>query len=140
MRMPLRNGMGTLALKLRPSGLENSADSNGKVRPRPTPKKSPSGASTAAVLAPSQYMERRRPRSIFGPRSFSVIQMRRTMPLPDSTAASVRDSPAFNTKNAAPLRPAFALAPWPRSAFGFSGLAQRVSTPAGMTYNDSADA
>jgi hypothetical protein len=54
MRIPVRKGIGTTVLRLRPSGFEKSADSNGTMRPSPMPKKSPSGALTAGVRAPSQ--------------------------------------------------------------------------------------
>ena len=87
-----------------------------------------------------EWQEDATPRNIAGLRSFSVIQMRRTMPLPAFTSASVSFSPALSGTNAAPLRPAFAIAPLPRSPAGFSGLAQRVSTPSGMTYRSCANA
>ncbi len=62
------------------------------------------------------------------------------MPLRPFTSASVRCSPAFSGKNAEPFRPPLVVAPRPRSAPGFSGLAQRVSTPSGMTKISSARA
>jgi hypothetical protein len=53
-RTPVRNGIGTTLTKLRPSGLEKSADSNGFISPALWRKKSPNGALTAGVAAPSQ--------------------------------------------------------------------------------------
>ena len=49
MRIPVLKGMGTTVTRLRPSGLENSADWNGRISPSACPKKSPSGALTAGV-------------------------------------------------------------------------------------------
>jgi hypothetical protein len=105
MRIPVRNGIGTTELKLLPSGLENSADSKTAVRPSPIPKKSPSGALTAGVVAPSQYMSSRRPRSIFGLRSPKVIQMRRTVPLVARASASTALAPARIAIVGAPFLP-----------------------------------
>ena len=53
-RAAFRNGIGIKQLKLRPSGSENRALSNAVRRPRPMPKKSPTGAATAGSASPSQ--------------------------------------------------------------------------------------
>src|SRR5215212_6624485 len=140
MRMPVLNGMGTIELKLRPSGFENSADSKVIVRPRPCPKKSPTGALTAGVFAPSQYMSIRRPRSIRGLRSGKVIQMRRTVPLVFDASASTRLWPALIATVGAPLRPPLARAAAPFAPVGFSPLAHRDSTPWGISNSDCAPA
>jgi hypothetical protein len=129
--MPVLNGIWTNELKLRPSGLANRADWKGTIWPRPRPKKSPTGALTAGARTPSQYMSRRKERSIFGERSGNVIQMRRTVPLVPVASASTRLSPALMGTVAEPFRPALACAPRPRSPRWFSLDAQRVSTPSG---------
>src|SRR4051812_19281398 len=123
--------MGTKQLKLRPSGFEKSADWKAAVRPSPTPKKSPTGALTAGVAAPSQYMSIRRLLSIFGLRSQNVIHMRRPVPLVPFASASTRLSPAGTLIVGEPFRPAATVPARPRSPAGFSGLAHRVWTPSG---------
>jgi len=100
--------MGTQQLKLRPSGLEKSADWNVAQRPNPWPKKSPSGALTAGRSVPSQNISKRSPRSIRGERSLIVIQMRRTVPLVFSAWARTFCSPALSAKQGEPLRPRLA--------------------------------
>src|SRR5690349_23168556 len=75
-------GMGMLQLKDLPSGSEKNSLSKGVLRPKPIPKKSPRGADTAGVLELSQYISKRNERSITGERSFTVSQMRRTIPAP----------------------------------------------------------
>jgi hypothetical protein len=81
MRAALRNGIGRVMLKDRPSGFWNSALSKGTARPRPTPKKSPMGAWTAGVAAPSQYISSRTSRRCSALRGIvPLIQMRCTRP------------------------------------------------------------
>ena len=75
-----------------------------------------------------------------GLRSQNVIQMRRTVPLVPAASASVKLSPALMATVGAPFRPPFACAARPFSPFGFSPLAQRVSTPSGISKSDCADA
>jgi hypothetical protein len=81
-RAARRNGIGTIVLNDRPSGLENSAFSKATVCPSAAPKKSPSGADTAGFSALSQNISSRSERSITGVRSPTVIQILRTTPLP----------------------------------------------------------
>ena len=86
-RIPERNGIGTTETRLRPSGLEKSADWNACISPSASPKKSPSGTSTAGVAAPSHVICSRSDLSITGLRSLSVSHMRRTIPLvPEASA------------------------------------------------------
>jgi hypothetical protein len=67
----------------RPSGLANSALSNGTCRPSPTPKKSPMGAATAGCFAPSQYISRRTKRRCSSLRGMVPLsQMRWMIPAP----------------------------------------------------------
>ena len=127
MRIPVRNGIGTKQLRLRPSGFEKSADSNCAIWPSPTPKKSPTGALTAGLAAPSQNISSFRPRSICGLRSGIVIQMRRTVPEAFFASASTTLAPALMGMVGEPLRPPPACAARPFSPDGFSGLAHRVS-------------
>jgi hypothetical protein len=128
--MPLRNGMGTQQLKLRPSGLENSAFWNVTIRPSAWPKKSPMGTLTAGALAPSQNISRRRPRSILGVRSGMVIQIRRTVPLVRLASARTRVSPGCRSRRqGARLRPSSPRQAPPFSPLGFSAVAQRGWTP-----------
>src|SRR5271154_55700 len=89
------------------------------------PKKSPNGTDTAGDVAPSQNMSRRTLRRVFGSRSGSVIQMRRTVPLP-VTLSSVLVSPAANGSKAWPFAVLLSEPALPLAADGFSNVAQRV--------------
>ena len=119
--------MGTTQLKERPSGDEKQAFSKVTMWPRLWQKKSPKGACTAGVLAPSQYISIFKPRKAAGSRLYSVAQMRRMVPLP-SMSASTRLLPAATPVAGAPLRPNLACPAWPFRPLGFSKVYQRVST------------
>ena len=60
-----------------------------------------------------------------------LAQIRLTVPLEPCTSVKVACSPASRWVAGLPLRPPLACAPFPASPLGFSGLAQRVSTPEG---------
>ena len=126
-RAPLRNGIGTQQLNERPSGDEKQAFSKAVMWPRLWQKKSPKGAWTAGVCAPSQYISIFRPRSAAPSRFQSVAQIRRIVPLP-STSASVNVSPAAMPVHGAPLRPNRAVPPPPLMPCGFSNVYHRVCT------------
>lgn len=72
----------------------------------------------------SQNISSRRDRSISGERSFTVIQMRRMIPAP-CTSASTSVPPAFSVSYGCPLAPPFSTPPPPGVPVLFSGLIHR---------------
>src|SRR5690349_7347150 len=75
----VRKGIGTMQLKLLPSGSLRSADEKA-TGCNAAPKKSPNGTSTAGVEALSQYIRRRKDRNIMGDLSETVHHMRCRIP------------------------------------------------------------
>ena len=94
-----KKGIGIYVLNDFPSGLENNAFSKGTMQPSVAQKKSPSGAETAGVLAPSQNISNFKDLNNSGVRSLTVIHILFIIPLP-STLSSVLLSPGIRLSNA----------------------------------------